>query len=62
MLLERDGNKLRAFCLYRDSDMYTLGTRISDFDEDSGVARQLDSLINTGRRAYRGDNPGHGNT
>lgn len=34
MLLERDGNKLRAFCLYRDSDMYTLGTRISDFDED----------------------------
>ena len=49
-------NKLRPFRLNRDSDVYTLGTRIGGLDEDSAVARRLDSLIDTGRRAYRAQN------
>lgn len=34
MLLEHEGDKLRAFRLYRDSDVYTLGTRIGGLGED----------------------------
>jgi hypothetical protein len=47
---------LRPFRLYRDSDVYTLGTRIGGLGEGSGVARRLNSLIDTGRCAYRAQN------
>jgi hypothetical protein len=38
MLLEHDGNKLRAFRMHRDSDVHTFGTRLGGLGEDSGVS------------------------
>jgi hypothetical protein len=37
MLLEHDGDKLRAFRLYRDSDVYTLGGRIGSLGQELRV-------------------------